>query len=255
MNSLACAWPLPHGHPVLVADAVHVWCLPLELSPAQIEDFATALSDDEHRRAARFRFEKHSRRFIACRGQVRRILAGYLNDRPERLRFRYGAKGKPALEPPWRDSAIEFNISNSHEVALCAVALERELGVDVEYVHRPRDFDGLAARFFAGREVARLRSLPDERRVEAFFNCWTRKEAVLKALGTGLTFPLDRVVVTLAPDEPARVEAFDEDAVAGGNWWLDTFQPASGYVGALAAHGKPLAVYHWLALPPLTNDE
>jgi 4'-phosphopantetheinyl transferase len=254
MTSLPCTWPCPTDQPRLDPDAVHIWCLPLELAAAQIEELSKCLSDDERTRAARFRFDRHRRRFIACRGQVRGILAGYLNDRADRLQFRYGAKGKPALDACRRGPAIEFNVSNSHEMALCAVAFDCELGVDVEHMHRARDFDGLAARFFAGREVDRLRSLPTERRVEAFFNCWTRKEAVLKALGTGLTFPLDRVVVTLAPDEPARVEAFDDDTTATADWWLDSFEPAPGYVGALAARGKPLAVRRWLAMPADVRD-
>jgi 4'-phosphopantetheinyl transferase len=203
------------------------------------------LSTDECQRAARFHFERHRRRFIACRGQVRRILGNYLDTSAAQVRFQYGRMGKPALDAPWNGSPIRFNVSNSHEAALCAVALDRELGVDIEHIRAPSDFDGLAARFFARSEVALLRSLPAERRLEAFFNCWTRKEAVLKAVGTGLAFPLDKVVVTLTPDEPARLLAYDDDPEAAADWWLARLEPGPGYMGALASCGGPLKVETW----------
>src|SRR5262249_43466747 len=152
MTTLSCGWPISSG-PQLAPGEAHVWFLPLDLSATGIEELRVLLSEDERARAERFHFERHRRRFIACRGQVRRVLAGYLNDSAERLRFQYGSRGKPALEAPWCDSEIAFNVSNSHEVALCALALDRELGVDVEQVVAPSDFDGLAAHFFAKSEV------------------------------------------------------------------------------------------------------
>src|SRR5262249_35174203 len=144
-----------------------------------------------------------------------------------------------ALESPWSESAIQFNVSNSDDVALVAVAIDRELGVDVEHVREPRDFESLAAQFFAVSEVAQLRSLPHEQRLEAFYRLWTRKEAVLKAIGTGLAFPLDKVVVTLDRNEDARVVAYDDDPVAASQWWLLNLAPVPQYIGALAALGSP----------------
>ncbi len=245
MTPLSSPWPIAEEQPQLVPDVVHVWYLPLELAAKQVEELHACLSPDERERAARYHFDRHRRRFVACRGQVRRILAGYLNDRADALRFRCGARGKPALDAAGRDSAIEFNVSNSEEVALLAVALDRELGVDVEHVREPRDFEGLAAQFFARTEVEQLRSLPEVQRREAFFNCWTRKEAVLKAVGTGLAFPLDKVVVTLTPGEPARLVMYDDDPAAASQWWLVSLAPKPGYVGALAARGDPLEVHCW----------
>src|SRR6185312_15132982 len=132
-----------------------------------------------------------------------------LKERPERIDFSYGPQGKPALGARWDHSGIDFNVSNSHEMALCAVALKCELGVDIEHVREGRDHAGLAERFFAPHEVATLGGLPADQRTLAFFKCWTRKEAVLKAVGTGIAFPLDRLVVTLAPHDAARVVSFD----------------------------------------------
>jgi 4'-phosphopantetheinyl transferase len=229
----------------LTPGVVHVWCLPLDLAAAPVEELRTCLSADEVDRAARYHFDRHRRRFIACRGQVRKILAAYLGAKPGEIRFAYGLREKPVLKAPWNDSAIQFNVSNSHETALLALALDRELGVDVEHVREPSDFDGLAAQFFARSEVDQLRSLPETQRLEAFFNCWTRKEAVLKAVGTGLSFPLDKVVVTLAPDEPARLVAYDDDPAAPAHWWLASLAPAAGYIGALAVPGGPLEMHCW----------
>ncbi len=240
MTTSSSPWPCGPEQPQLTPGVVHVWYLPLDLAEAQVDELRPCLSADEAERAARYRFDRHRRRFIACRGQVRRILAAYLSAAPGAIRFTYGARGKPTLEAPWNGSAIQFNVSNSHEGALLALTLNCELGVDVEYLDDPRDFDGLAARFFAGSEVDRLRSLSEDQRREGFFNCWTRKEAVLKAVGTGLAFPLDKVVVTLAPDEPARLVAYDDEPAATSRWWLANLAPAPGYVGALAMRGGPL---------------
>lgn len=245
MNRFSCPWPVPHDPLRLTPGVVHVWCLPLDVTDAQIRALRHSLSHDERDRAARYHLDRHRRGFIACRGQVRRILAGYLNDSAEQLRFRYGPLGKPALEVAGTDSAIQFNVSNSQAIALCAVTLNRELGVDVEHVQSPYDVDGLAQQFFAPTEVAQLYSLSEDQRFNAFFNCWTRKEAVLKAVGTGLTFPLDKVIVTLAPDEPARLVAFDDDPAAAESWWLTHLDPIPGYVGALAVQGSRPEVLRW----------
>lgn len=243
----SCSWPVPAAQPQLAPGVVHVWRLALDLSEPAIADLRTILPPDEEARAARYLFDKHRRRFIACRGQVRRILAGYLGAAPSAIGFRHGPKGKPSLAAPWMDSQIQFNVSNSHELALCAVALDRELGVDLEYIHRPTEIEGLAERFFAPREVDMLRSLPEKQRIEAFFNCWTRKEAVLKAVGIGLGMPLNQVEVTLSPQDPARVLVFADDAATALRsvilpWWLHNLDPASDYCGALASRGQPLEV-------------
>jgi 4'-phosphopantetheinyl transferase len=239
-------WTTPDEHPHLGAGVVHVWCLLLDPPAHQLEGFHASLSADERERAARYHFERHRRRFVACRGQVRQILGQYRDEPAAALRFRYGPRGKPALDMPGCDSAIEFNVSNSEDVALLAVARGRELGVDVERVREPRDFDALARQFFAQNEVKQLHALPVDCRLEAFFNGWTRKEAVLKAVGTGLAFPLDKVVVTLAPDEPARVVAYDGDSPS--DWWLASLGPMPGYVGAVAARGRPLEVQCWRSI-------
>lgn len=223
----------------------------LDLTATDIAGLRRVLTDDELARADRFRAERHRDRFIACRAQVRQVLAGCLNERPECIEFVYGPQGKPALGPAQCDSGIHFNISNSHDLALCAVALHRDVGVDVERLREGRDHEGLAERFFSPQEVETLRRTPDGRRTAAFFNCWTRKEAVLKAVGIGIAFPLDRLVVTLAPEEPARVLAFDGHA--GADWRLAELEPGPGYVGALATQGDLSLVQQWTHEPHITT--
>jgi 4'-phosphopantetheinyl transferase len=243
--SLSSPWPTLHEPPVLTPGAVHVWRLKLDLTATQIARLRRVLTDDERVRADRFHAERHRHRFIACRAQVRQLLAGYLKERPEKIDFRLGSQGKPALGAPWSSSGIHFNVSNSHDMALCAIALQCELGVDIEHVREGRDHEGLAARFFAPQEIDALRALSADRRTAAFFNCWTRKEAVLKAVGIGIAFPLDRLVVTLAPSDPARVVAFDGTPAAAADWWLEHLEPAPGYVGALAAEGDDRLLFRW----------
>jgi len=239
---------MPEGSLQLAPGDVHVWRLRLDLPTDQVHALREVLSADERERAGRFVFDEHRNRFIACRGQARSVLAGYLGAAAGELRFRYGPRGKPALEAPWGE-LLTFNISHSHDLALCAVACGRELGVDIEHIRPPSDFDGLAAHFFASSEVNALRSLPEETRLESFFRCWTRKEAVLKAVGTGLALPLDRIVVTLGPDKPAQLLACDEDPGGPADWTLFHLDPGHGYVGALAARGPMNVVCYYYSAP------
>ena len=234
-------WSAPDEPPLLEPNEAHVWRLRLDLPADDMPDLWALLSPDERVRAERFVFDEHRSRFVACRGQARRLLAAYLGAAPDELRFQYGSRGKPSLEPPWGER-LAFNISHSHNLALCAIGHVCELGVDIEFIRPPSDFEGLAERFFAPQEVTAIKSLPEEARLASFFRCWTRKEAVLKACGSGLTLPLDRIVVTLGPDEPARVVAGGEESVGAGEWLMYHLEPAAGYVGALAWQGEPMKV-------------
>lgn len=245
MTCIDCPWPPGPDKPRLSAGDVHVWCMPLDVPQHEADSLRAVLSDDELQRADRFLSPDHRRRFVVGRARLRQVLASYLNESAERIRFQYGRLGKPALAAPWCESRIHFNVSNSHEMALCALAMDRELGVDVEHIRPLDNFDGLAERYYAPCELETLRSLPEEQRLTGFFNCWTRKEALLKAVGTGLSFPLDRVVVTLVPDEPARLLSFHGQPGSASQWWLEGLQPASGYVAAVAWPGDPPQIQLW----------
>jgi 4'-phosphopantetheinyl transferase len=223
----------------LSEDEVHVWTVALERPESDVRRMARLLSADETERAERFRIERVRRRFVVCRGALRLILARYTGDAPDRLRFAYGAHGKPGLAPS-PGSDLRFNVSHSDGIALCAVARGREIGVDVERLRPLPRAERIAERFFSLPERAALRGLPEEQRLEAFFTCWTRKEAYIKARGDGLAHPLDQFVVSVVSSEPARLSAVgDRDAREVAGWSLDGLPAEPGYVAALAAHGGP----------------
>ncbi len=204
-------------------DEVHLWTFRLEPG---LDDGAL-LAPCERVRADRFHFRRDRDRFIAGRAQLRRILAAYLRQPPEWVHFRYGVSGKPAVSEP-----LAFNLSHSGGFAALAVA-RFELGVDIECI-RPIE-EEVAERFFAADEVTRLRSLPQEQQIEAFFTCWTRKEAYVKALGDGLLLALDSFSVSLEPEAPARLLRTGDDPVEPSRWQLHHFVPAPAMVGAIAA--------------------
>jgi len=220
---------------VLGADDLHVWQIALEQSAANITRFQALLSADERARADRFYFERDRRRYIVARGGLRVIIGRYLDRAPEGLRFRYAPKGKPQAQLTADDLPVRFNVAHSHELALCAITLAGEVGVDLEYTRRHvSDIDRIATRFFSINENAVYYSLPALDRRAAFFRCWTRKEAFIKALGEGLSHPLDRFDVTLAADQPAALLQIDGDAAAAAAWTLLHLDPTDDYVGAVA---------------------
>lgn len=204
-------------------DEVHLWTFRLE---PELDD-GGLLASCERVRADRFHFRRDRDRFIAGRAQLRRILGAYLRQPPELVQFCYGASGKPAVSEP-----LAFNLSHSGDFAALAVA-RFELGVDIECI-RPIE-EEVAERFFAADEVMRLRSLPQAQQTEAFFACWTRKEAYVKALGDGLLLPLDSFSVSLEPEAPARLLRAGDDPVEPSRWQFHHFVPAPGMVGAIAA--------------------
>ncbi len=163
------------------------------------------------------------------------------------LRFTYGANQKPVLAPDGSDAPVQFNVSHSAELALIVVA-RCAVGVDIERIRHDIEVDGIARRF-APREVSALQALNVEARLAAFFACWTRKEAYLKAQGTGLSRRLDEFEVSLAPGVPAALLADHADSENPGRWCLLDLRPAPGFAAALAVEGQRwrLACWDWEA--------
>ncbi len=218
---------------------VHLWSAGLEPPPARVEELRRLLTVEEAARADRFRFDRHRRRFIVRRGVLRLLLAGYLGQDPARVRLEEGDKGKPfvpqaAAEPA---SRLHFNLSDSRDLAVYAFTRGAELGVDVEVLRPMPDAQSIAESFFSAEEQERLRRVPPERKARAFFNCWTRKEAYIKAIGEGLSEPLDRFSVTLLPEEPARFVHLGGDPERAAGWTLHHLVPEEGTVGGLALEG------------------
>jgi 4'-phosphopantetheinyl transferase len=225
--------------PRLAPGDVDVWSVPLDTTPAALEAFERTLSEDEVERADRFCFERDRRRYVCARGALRELLSRYLRVESRDITFRYGTNGKPALDGGL-DGLLAFNVSHSGELALIAIGRGMELGVDVEAVRPMQDAGDIAARFFAPGEHERLMSLPDDERTNAFFACWTRKEAYLKALGSGLAKPLDAFEVTFAPDEAPALLVYGDDRETA-RWRISDLAPGGGYAGALVTEGAATA--------------
>jgi 4'-phosphopantetheinyl transferase len=210
---------------------VHVWTLDSGASEAMAARFLPILAPDEKERAARFRFDRLQHSFVVTRGVLRCLLACYVDVPPGGIRFAYGAKGKPALASA---AGIEFNATHSGGFAMFAFAIGCRVGVDVELMRPMAGAADIAERFFCPEEAAEIGSLPLGERERAFFRCWTRKEAYIKAIGDGLSAPLDGFRVTLRPGEPARLVHIAHDTDAAQAWTLDDLGPAAGYMAALA---------------------
>ncbi|MGN7614485.1 4'-phosphopantetheinyl transferase family protein [Magnetococcales bacterium HHB-1] len=163
----------------------------------------TRLSDEEKKRAKRFRFEKDRHAFILSHGAMRACLAIHLKCAPELIQFKTGSHGKPALvaeKTPYR-----FNLSHAHGWAILAISLNHAVGVDLEKIRRLDSLLDLAHRFFSVAERESLEKLSGSALKEAFFSCWSRKEAYIKQHGLGLSLPLDGFTVTTRTDDPERI--------------------------------------------------
>jgi 4'-phosphopantetheinyl transferase len=223
---------------------VHIWGVSLVQSDESIASFRAILSPEELARADRFKFERHRRRFIVSQGYLRRILGYYLNHPPSRLKFGRTERGKPFLINPEANGLI-FNVSHSHELAVYAVMQDHEIGVDVEHLRPMPDAEQIATRFFSASEQTTLLALPPEQRERAFFACWTRKEAFIKAIGEGLYYPLDQFSVSLAPEEPVCLRHVDTHPQEAASWTLHAFSPASDYVAAFAVKSPVVHIKYW----------
>jgi 4'-phosphopantetheinyl transferase len=237
MTVPGCSWGPPPGVVALAGGEVHVWGAVLDQPPSQVLRLAHTLSADEHARADRYFFARDRQHYIVGRGLLRAILGRYLGSEPARLRFAYSSHGKPSLAEPSGGGILHFNVSHSKGLGLYAVARDRQIGVDLERVRPLPDAAQLAERFFSPREYAALRALPAHMRHEAFFNCWTRKEAYVKARGEGLSLPLDQFDVSLARGKPARLLCNEREPRDVIRWTLQELTPAPGYAAALAVQG------------------
>jgi 4'-phosphopantetheinyl transferase len=221
-------WSQPPSSVSLRAGEVHVWRVSLEQPPERRAEFLQILNDEERARARRFHFDKHRNHFVVARGVLRMLLGRYLDAKPEALQFHYGAYGKPALKE--REGGMCFNVSHSHETALFGFVQDRQIGVDIEYIKRDFSTEDIARRFFTDSEVESIESNLPAERVAAFYRCWTRKEAYIKAIGSGLSQPLNEFDVNCLPE-----------------WSLIDLEPREDYVGALAIEGVIDKLQTWNA--------
>jgi 4'-phosphopantetheinyl transferase len=200
-----------------------------------LKELSTTLSPDEKDRAESFQFGHLKRRFCISRGLLRFFLGTYLATPPQDIEFSYGRYGKPSVAGV---EGFEFNVAHSESVTVYAFAFGCALGIDIEQVRNMDDLDAIARHFFCSEEAADLNSIESPERLDAFFACWTRKEAYIKATGEGLSASLDSFRVALRPGEAPSFVRIDNSALEAESWSLYSLRPIDGYVGALAFRGK-----------------
>ncbi len=238
-------WPLPPEDRTAWDGDVHIWLAELEQPEAALQRLRRLLTDEELSRAERFYFERDRRHFVVARGVLRALLSTYLHIPPAAVQFTSGPRGKPALAAAHAEKPLKFNLSHSRELALYAVTHEREIGVDIEWMRPLDDAESIATHFFSAHEQAALHNLHAHLKQQGFFNCWTRKEAYIKATGEGLSQPLDRFDVSLVPGEPAQLLRVLDKPGEVERWSLLALQPPAGYAAALAVEGSGWQVRCW----------
>lgn len=214
----------------------------MQVWSAYISDFETRsrelenlLSKEEVCRAGRFCFQKDRLGFVVAHGILRNLLGRYLSIWPGLIQFEYDFNGKPILPEAGDLKSVSFNISHSHNLAVFAFSKFSSIGVDVEYVRIMQDFYEIADHYFHPKENEMLQNIPPFERNAAFFDCWTRKEAFIKATGEGMSRPLDSFEVSVNGKNESEIHSIDDDITEAAKWSLLPFKPARGYVGAVAA--------------------
>jgi len=233
MDDAAEQWQPAPNDLSLPDNIVHVWRAELRPSPPDV------LSRDERDKAAQFHFDKDRARYIAARVILRQLIARYERVPPEAFRFTYNTYGKPALDA----STLRFNTSHSGDVALFAFARDRNVGVDIERIRPDLSTREIASQFFSEDEIAALRALPPETLAPAFFACWTRKEAFIKAHGSGLSLPLHKFTVSI--NAPAQLLRTDFNPEAVHQWSIHDLPVTAGFTAALAFEGTPKEIHRW----------
>lgn len=225
---------------------VHVWQVTLDLAQDEVERLKRWLSTDELGRAERLIFADHRKRFIAARGSLRAILGRYLNIAPADICFEYALHGKPQLAAIHvLPQPLYFNLAHSEEIALIAVTGIGAVGIDVERIRPAYPSEQVARNFFSPGEIGRLGKLPAHEYDHAFFHCWTRKEAFIKATGQGLLLPLDQFEVSLPHEESATLLRTDWNPDEAANWSLHQLEAGAGYAASLAVRGHDFQLKCW----------
>jgi 4'-phosphopantetheinyl transferase len=245
MTDQSTLWASPPPHLVLNHADVHIWRIALDQPAARLPLYAQHLAPDEVTRAQRFYFEHDRQHFTVGRGALRMILSRYAGIAPSQLQFTYSSYGKPALAEATGGATLRFNLSHSAGLALCAVTRNREVGVDIEGMRTLTELKQISSQFFSTNENTTLHALPEAIQTEAFFTCWTRKEAYIKAIGEGLSMPLDSFDVSLVPGEPAALLAVRGTQEEAARWLLRELFPGPGYVAAVVVEGQDWQVQCW----------
>ena len=229
----------------LTLNEIHIWSTCLDQPLTGVHALENILSREEKIRAKNFHFEKHRMRFIVGRGFLRTMLGRYLGVKPGRLQILHGKNGKPALAGTYADTRVSFNLSHSKGQALYAITLGREIGVDIEYIHDFSGMEQIADNILSASEKIAFRELPKQKKIKAFFKWWTRKEAFLKALGTGLSQPMDMIDISTFYGEETAGEKIEVCSDEISKWSIHDIEPIPGFAAACAAEGRNWRLHYW----------
>lgn len=237
MSSPAVAWRVRRAEALLrnelPTSGADLWAVRLNVWEDEPNILRNILSEDERQRADKFVFSHHRRQFIISHAFLRQVLAGYVAAKPHELSFRRGSHGKPAVVAPTYATHLQFSLSHCEELALVGVA-SQPIGVDVEVMRQSMDCEDVAGHYLHPLESRTLARLSSHERRDAFYRCWTRKEAIVKAIGCGLSIPLDSFRVTLTADVPAELVQHDHRFPLHSVWRLEHLEPSRGVIGAFA---------------------
>lgn len=242
-------WISPPENLALVADRVDVWRIPTSVDEEAVSQFHAVLSEAQKARAARMRVAEKRCQYIIAQGLTRMLIGTIVGTAAESLEFDRGPKGKPYLGGEFADTGIQFNMTHTSHMALIAITMNREVGVDIERIRDNLQWEKLARRYFSPQEYGEFSSLPESERLRAFFTCWTRKEAVLKAIGTGLGGGLASFDVSIGPQSPPALLDNRWNGRFHGDWSLNPLDPGSGYVATLVTERDGFEVRRFDAIP------
>ncbi len=227
-------------------DFIDIWLINLAEEENDIFNHQRYLSVEEKTRASRYLSGKKSREFMITRSSLRNIIGYVLNEDPRQLGFAYTSSGMPLLDLNWSHTDITFNVSHSHDLAIIAVSIKNIIGIDVEMVRKDIEYEKLSKRFFSELEHQQIMGFDETSRLEAFFSTWTRKEALVKATGTGIAYGLNKFDVSVDPDQPAELLDNRWEDGCQPRWSLLNIETWPDYKACLAVAGKEMpTIRYW----------
>lgn len=248
MNSESANWVIPNERLSLSKGEIHLWKIALDDPALKPEDlYNDILSEDEKERAGRFRFAEYGNRFVAARAYLRKILGVYCNAKPSDIVFKYNEHGKPGIPEGSNPGEIQFNLSHSGDLALCALTKKSAVGIDIEFLRQVTRPEKILERFFSDRERAYYHSQPESMKIRAFLKLWTIREALSKALGTGFSSQLKEIDLSPALESSFPARASITQTNESGIWSILQIAPCDGYIGGLAYEGDAKQIRYFLA--------
>lgn len=215
-------------------DQIHIWYININDYQNHTNELMHYLDDQENKRAQQFKFAKDRNSFICSHAILRRLLSKYCNCDQKKILYNYNAFNKPSLN---NDYNINFNLSHSFHRGIIAITKNHPIGIDIEYMKNKPILDDLAKRFFSAHEYNEYKILPQQQKTLGFYNCWTSKEAFVKAVGMGLTFPLKNFTVNLNPELKAKILSSKNQTININEWKLHRFIVENQYCIAIAWSG------------------